>query len=80
MGLSSAGVATDISHQDSVSGAALCGLGNSPLLLVPPEQMEEAIEFFEERRSVFGRGYVIGGTSVLGEEFFDSLEEAVAHA
>lgn len=80
MGLTSAGIATGISHVDAVSGASLCGLGNSPLLLISDDDAQNTIDFYGTYQLQFMGGYAFGGTSVLSNDAYISLEEAVAHA
>lgn len=73
MSLEHAGVATGMSHMDAVSGAALCGRGNSPLLLVSDPSASEAISYFSEHAERCSDGYIFGGPSVISKEAESAL-------
>ena len=73
MSLEHAGVATGMSHMDAVAGAALCGRGDSPLLLVSDPSASEAISYFSEHDERCSNGYIFGGPSVISKEAESAL-------
>ncbi|MBP3815511.1 MAG: cell wall-binding repeat-containing protein [Firmicutes bacterium] len=68
------GVATPMNYPDALAGAALCGKNNSVMVLLN-DNLPQNLEFIKKYKHSISKGYVFGGTSVVGTKTFGELEE-----
>ncbi|MBQ9069413.1 MAG: cell wall-binding repeat-containing protein [Eggerthellaceae bacterium] len=61
MSASNVGVATSKSFYDALTGGALCGKNNAPLVLVSNENRSTVYSFLNPHRASIGKGYIFGG-------------------
>lgn len=71
------GVATVNGYWDALSGAALCGKNNAPLLLVSDEQSSTIAKFVQPRAGTIKTGFVFGGEGTVSDEVLSRLRETV---
>lgn len=72
-----AGVATVNGYWDALSGAALCGKNNAPLLLVSDEQSSTIAKFVQPRAGTIKTGFVFGGEGTVSNAVLDRLRATV---
>lgn len=68
------GVATPMNYPDALAGAALCGKNNSVMVLLN-DSLPQNLEFIKKYKHSISKGYVFGGTSVVGTKTFGELEK-----
>lgn len=73
MSLANVCVATGTDFPDALAGAALCGSGNSALILAKAEG-SAGIGLIAEGRELVTTGYVLGGEQAVSEELLSYLE------
>ena len=71
------GVATVNGYWDALSGAALCGKNNAPLLLVSDEQSSTIAKFVQPRAGTIKTGFVFGGEGTMSNAVLDRLRATV---
>ena len=72
------GVATTNGYWDALSGAALCGLYDSVLVLAADENSQSISSFVHSHKSEIVFAYVFGGEAALDAATYAALQNAVA--
>lgn len=74
-GASDAGavVASSDGYWDALTGAALCGVRNTALILIDDDDTAAIKRFIEPIKNTFKTGYVLGGSTAVSKEAFDLL-------
>ena len=70
------GVASSQVYQDALAGAALCGIHNTPMILVLDENSSTISGYVKGYHDDIDYGHVFGGTTWVTEKTFDALNEA----
>ena len=69
------GIATMNGYWDALTGAALCGLDNSPLVLAEDENSNSITDLVTKLASGVDHGYIFGGPMALPESLEPALEK-----
>ncbi len=76
MSVDKMGVATTNGYWDALSGAALCGKNNAPVVLVTDEKSTTISSFIADSTSKIYTGYIFGGTAAITEATAKAIAEA----
>ena len=70
------GVATTEGYWDALTGAALCGSKNAPLVLARPAEPETAYTgTIENNKDDIGTGYIFGGVAAIPDDIMSLLQD-----
>ncbi|MBQ9021622.1 MAG: cell wall-binding repeat-containing protein, partial [Eggerthellaceae bacterium] len=69
------GIATSLSYRDALTGSALCGKYNAPLLLIKDKNRSVVYSFINKQRSKVKHGYIFGGTKAVSSATEDIIRK-----
>lgn len=73
MGLSAPGIATGVTFYDALTGAGLCGMNNSVLLIASSYNRVALTDFVSQYRGQMTAGYVFGGEIAVSASVYETL-------
>ena len=73
------GVATGSTFHDALSGAALCGINNAPIVIADNNNRVTITDFVSENRAEITGGYVFGGPASVSDSVYRTLEHCWAN-
>ncbi len=77
MGCDKMGVATTNGYWDALSGAPLCGLNNSVLVLAGDSTSSSISGFMAKNKDRIGASYVFGGEAALDASTYQAIQDAI---
>lgn len=76
---SAVGVATGLSFYDALTGAGLCGINNSVLVIASNDNRVCLTDFISAHRQEITGGYVFGGSIAISDSVYRTLEHCWAN-
>lgn len=74
MGLTAPGIATGTTFYDALTGAGLCGMNKSVLLIASSYNRIALTDFVSQHRGQMTGGYVFGGPIAVSDSVYETLE------